>query len=89
MLSLQQYYYSAYYYNIPMFLQLQGVVESIPHTVLTPLHPNPHSLLLQGVVDSEDVPLNLSRELLQESVIINKIKSVITAKMISYLNRQV
>ena len=84
--SLQQ-YYSAYYYNIPMFLQ--GLVESIPHTVLTPLHPNPHSLLLQGVVDSEDVPLNLSRELLQESVIINKIKSVITAKMISYLNRQV
>lgn len=45
-------------------------------------------MFLQGVVDSEDIPLNLSRELLQESVIISKIKSVITAKMISYLNRQ-
>lgn len=45
-------------------------------------------LFLQGVVDSEDIPLNLSRELLQESVIISKIKDVITGKMIAYLNRQ-
>lgn len=45
-------------------------------------------MFLQGAVDSEDIPLNLSRELLQDSVIIGKIKSVITAKMISYLNRQ-
>ena len=43
---------------------------------------------MQGLVDSEDIPLNLSRELLQESVIISKIKNVITGKMISYLNRQ-
>ena len=45
-------------------------------------------LFLHGVVDSEDIPLNLSRELLQESVIISKIKDVITGKMIAYLNRQ-
>ena len=45
-------------------------------------------MFLHGVVDSEDIPLNLSRELLQESVVISKIKSVITGKMISYLNRQ-
>ena len=44
-------------------------------------------MFLQGVVDSEDIPLNLSRELLQESVIINKIKSVITGKTIAFLNR--
>jgi len=44
-------------------------------------------MFLQGVVDCEDIPLNLSREMLQDSVIISKIKSVITAKMISYLNR--
>jgi len=45
-------------------------------------------MFLHGVVDSEDIPLNLSRELLQESVVISKIKSVITGKMIAYLNRQ-
>ncbi|KHJ49391.1 hypothetical protein D918_00517 [Trichuris suis] len=40
---------------------------------------------LKGVIDSEDIPLNLSRELLQKSAILNKVKAVVTSKVIKYL----
>ncbi|XP_066592672.1 heat shock protein 75 kDa, mitochondrial [Prorops nasuta] len=43
---------------------------------------------VKGVVDSEDIPLNLSRELLQNSVLIGKLRSVLTARIIKYLNDQ-
>jgi len=40
---------------------------------------------LHGVVDSEDIPLNLSREILQDSALLAKVKSVLTGKVIKFL----
>ncbi|KAJ8724941.1 hypothetical protein PYW07_015899 [Mythimna separata] len=40
---------------------------------------------VKGVVDSEDIPLNLSRELLQNSNLILKLKSVLTNRFVKFL----
>jgi len=40
---------------------------------------------VKGVIDSEDIPLNLSRELLQESALINKLKVVLTNRILRFL----
>lgn len=40
---------------------------------------------VKGVVDSEDIPLNLSRELLQNSSLIRKIQSVLTTRVLKFL----
>ncbi|KAI9296636.1 hypothetical protein K502DRAFT_323711 [Neoconidiobolus thromboides FSU 785] len=46
----------------------------------------PHWLrFVQGVVDSEDIPLNLSREMLQKGALINKLKSILSTKIIKWL----
>ncbi|KAM3916303.1 heat shock protein 75 kDa, mitochondrial [Leptodactylus fuscus] len=39
---------------------------------------------LRGVVDSEDIPLNLSRELLQESSLIRKLRDVLQRRLIKF-----
>ena len=39
----------------------------------------------KGVVDSSDLPLNVSREMLQDDAVIAKIKSAVTAKLLSTL----
>lgn len=41
---------------------------------------------VKGVVDSEDIPLNLSRELLQNSSLIRKIQSVLTTRVLKFLH---
>ncbi|XP_076664387.1 TNF receptor associated protein 1 [Andrena cerasifolii] len=41
---------------------------------------------VKGVVDSEDIPLNLSRELLQNSTLIGKLRSVLTSRALKFLN---
>ncbi|MBR3222291.1 MAG: molecular chaperone HtpG [Kiritimatiellae bacterium] len=38
---------------------------------------------VKGVVDSSDLPLNVSREMLQDDAIVQKIKSAVTAKVLS------
>ncbi|KAM9456775.1 heat shock protein 75 kDa, mitochondrial [Clarias gariepinus] len=43
---------------------------------------------LQGVVDSEDIPLNLSRELLQESALIRKLRDVLQQRIIRFFLEQ-
>ncbi|XP_058800741.1 heat shock protein 75 kDa, mitochondrial isoform X2 [Phymastichus coffea] len=43
---------------------------------------------VKGVVDSEDIPLNLSRELLQNSTLIAKLRSVLTSRIIRFLQDQ-
>ncbi|KAF0140347.1 MAG: molecular chaperone HtpG [Stygiobacter sp.] len=40
---------------------------------------------VKGVVDSEDLPLNISRETLQENVVFSKISSSVTSNVLSYL----
>ncbi|XP_046666004.1 heat shock protein 75 kDa, mitochondrial isoform X1 [Homalodisca vitripennis] len=40
---------------------------------------------VKGVVDSEDIPLNLSRELLQNSPLIRKLRTVITNRILRFL----
>ncbi|EDW33274.1 GL20271 [Drosophila persimilis] len=43
---------------------------------------------VKGVVDSEDIPLNLSRELLQNSSIIRKLSSVLNSRVIRFLQER-
>jgi HSP90 family molecular chaperone len=40
---------------------------------------------VKGVVDSSDIPLNLSRELLQDSSVIRKMRALFTTKIIKYV----
>ncbi len=41
---------------------------------------------VKGVVDSEDIPLNISRETMQDSALIAKIKKVLTTRLIKHLS---
>lgn len=43
---------------------------------------------IKGVVDSEDIPLNLSRELLQNNNLIRKLSSVISSRVIRFLQER-
>ena len=43
---------------------------------------------IQGVVDSEDVPLNISRENMQDSLLISRISSVLTKRIIKHLQEE-
>lgn len=40
---------------------------------------------VKGVVDSEDIPLNLSRELLQNSALITKLRTVLTNRFLKFM----
>ncbi|MEN6485268.1 MAG: molecular chaperone HtpG, partial [Syntrophobacteraceae bacterium] len=42
---------------------------------------------VRGVVDSEDLPLNISRETLQENALLNRIASVITKQVLSQMQK--
>lgn len=42
---------------------------------------------LKGVVDTEDLPLNISRETLQENVVLHKINQVITKQTLGFLEK--
>ena len=43
---------------------------------------------VRGVVDSEDVPLNISRELLQDSALIGRLRAVLTSRIIKWMNEE-
>lgn len=43
---------------------------------------------VKGVVDSEDLPLNISRETLQENIVFTKISQNITNQVLSYLSKK-
>ena len=43
---------------------------------------------LRGVVDSEDLPLNISRETMQDSALIAKLRDVLTKRLLKYLDEE-
>jgi molecular chaperone HtpG len=43
---------------------------------------------LRGVIDSEDLPLNISRETLQDNRLVRKLSTVITGRFLSFLEEQ-
>jgi len=43
---------------------------------------------LRGVVDSEDLPLNISRETMQDSALIQKLNKVITGRFLKFLDEE-
>lgn len=43
---------------------------------------------VKGVVDSEDIPLNLSREMLQDSNLIKRLKTILANRIIKFFNEQ-
>jgi TNF receptor-associated protein 1 len=43
---------------------------------------------LKGVVDSEDLPLNISRQALQDSALVAKLKQVLTKRFLRFLGEQ-
>lgn len=43
---------------------------------------------IKGVVDSEEIPLNISRETMQDSNLVSKLRKVITGRFLKFLNEQ-
>ncbi len=43
---------------------------------------------LKGVVDSEDLPLNISRQALQDNALVDKLRRVITKRFLKFLDEQ-
>ncbi len=43
---------------------------------------------VRGVVDSEDLPLNISRETFQDNAVVRKLKKVITTRFLKFLGEQ-
>jgi len=58
------------------------------------IDPNPEGLLpewlrfLRGVIDSEDLPLNISRESMQDSALVRKLSEVLTKRFLKFLDKQ-
>ncbi len=46
-----------------------------------------HMAFLKGVVDTEDLPLNISRETLQENVVLRKISQTIVKQVLAHLEK--
>ncbi|MHB1653132.1 MAG: molecular chaperone HtpG [Desulfitobacteriaceae bacterium] len=43
---------------------------------------------VKGVIDSEELPLNISRETMQDSALVQKINKVVTSRFLKFLNEQ-
>jgi molecular chaperone HtpG len=49
----------------------------------------PYLRFLRGIIDSEDLPLNISREMLQNNPVVNKIRSSLVKRTISDLKKKI
>lgn len=74
------------------FMHMDPGVAMYCKKVLIDAHPKgllPDWLrFLRGVVDSADLPLNISRESMQDSTLVQKISDVVTARYLKFLNEQ-
>ncbi|MCP4849245.1 MAG: molecular chaperone HtpG [Verrucomicrobiaceae bacterium] len=76
----------------PGFGQVEPGVSLYCNKVL--IDSTPKSLLpdwlrfLKGVIDSEDLPLNISRESMQDSALVQKLNRLITKRFIKFLDRE-
>jgi molecular chaperone HtpG len=58
------------------------------------IDPNPEGLLpewlrfVRGVIDSADLPLNISRESMQDSALVKKLGTVVTKRLLKFLEKQ-
>lgn len=58
------------------------------------IDPHPEGLLpewlrfLRGVIDSEDLPLNISRESMQDSALVRKLNEILTKRFLKFLGKQ-
>ena len=58
------------------------------------IDPHPEGLLpewlrfLRGVIDSEDLPLNIARESMQDSALVKKLNEVLTKRFLKFLEKQ-
>ncbi|MDR0476521.1 MAG: molecular chaperone HtpG [Desulfobulbaceae bacterium] len=43
---------------------------------------------LKGVIDSDDLPLNISRQALQDNALVNKIRKVVTKRFLKFLDEE-
>lgn len=53
-----------------------------------PLNPRPTGSASSGVIDSDDLPLNISRETMQDSALIQKLGDVITKRFLKFLDSE-
>lgn len=63
-----------------LFYSVQVLIKSKAENIVPPW-----MRFVKGVVDSEDVPLNLSRELLQDSAQIRRLRTVVTNKFLRFM----
>ena len=76
----------------PGFGQVDPGVSLYCNKVL--IDSSPKSLLpdwlrfLKGVIDSEDLPLNISRESMQDSALVQKLNRLIAKRFIKFLDRE-
>jgi TNF receptor-associated protein 1 len=74
------------------FGKVEGGISLYSKKVL--IDPNPKGLLpdwmrfMKGVVDSADIPLNISRETMQDSALVKKIGAVISKRVIKMLEKE-
>ena len=72
--------------------QMEPGVALYCHKVL--IDPKPEKLLpdwlrfLRGVIDSEDLPLSLSRESMQDSALVQKLNKLITKRYLKFLEKE-
>ena len=69
-------------YQSGMRLYIQRVFITDEHKKLMPIYLR----FLRGIIDSEDLPLNVSREILQDNQLLTKIRTAVVKRLFSMLN---
>ncbi len=79
-------------------IELMGMGQMEPAVALyckkVLIDPHPRKLLpewmrfVRGVIDSEDLPLNISRESMQDSALVRKLGDVVTKRLLKFLDKE-